>query len=286
MLIDKLLRTCSGIENIYMLVRPKKGKDIHTRLDEIFDDQVFAVLRETVPKFRHKIVALAGDCGSPGLGLSITDRHTLLANTNVVFHAAATVRFDEKLKLAVNINVQGTRELLELCGQMGKLNVCMHVSTAYANCHMRFIEEKFYRYPFHYTDLSRLIEKLDDRALEEVTPTILGKWPNTYAFTKALAESVIRQNGGRLPLGVFRPAIVTSSVREPVVGWIDNMYGPTGVVAGVGTGLLRTLHCDRNIVANIVPVDMTVNALIAAAWDVAVNHKMTRLDILSLYNSL
>lgn len=40
MLIDKLLRTCPGIENIYMLVRPKKGKDIHTRLDEMFDDLV------------------------------------------------------------------------------------------------------------------------------------------------------------------------------------------------------------------------------------------------------
>lgn len=75
----------------------------------------------------------------------------------------------------------------------------------------------------------------------------------------------------QLPIGMFRPAIVTSSVREPVIGWIDNLYGPTGVVAGVGTGVLRTMHCDRDITANIVPVDMTVNALIAAAWDVAVN---------------
>lgn len=124
--------------------------------------------------------------------------------------------------------------------------------------------------------------------------SILGKWPNTYAFTKALAESVVRHHcdetntasnttaansapAGRraaMPIGVFRPAIVTSSVREPVVGWIDNLYGPTGVVAGVGTGFLRTMHCDRDIVANIVPVDMTVNALIAAAWDVAANHRI------------
>lgn len=73
---------------------------------------------------------------------------------------------------------------------------------------------------------------------------------------------------------MFRPAIVTSSVREPVVGWIDNLYGPTGVVAGVGTGVLRTMHCDRDITANIVPVDMTVNALITAAWDVATNNKI------------
>jgi alcohol-forming fatty acyl-CoA reductase len=29
------------------------------------------------------------------------------------------------------------------------------------------------------------------------------------------------------------------------------------------------MHCDKDINANIVPVDMTVNALLAAAWDVS-----------------
>lgn len=128
MLIDKLLRACPGIENIYLLVRPKKGKDIHTRLDEIFDDQVFSKLRQDVPKFRHKIVAIAGDCGQAGLGLKLHDRHILQKHTNIVFHAAATVRFDEKLKLAVNINVHGTLELLKLCAQMENLQVS-HIFT-------------------------------------------------------------------------------------------------------------------------------------------------------------
>lgn len=104
--------------------------------------------------------------------------------------------------------------------------------------------------------------------------SILGKWPNTYTFTKALAEDVVRLNGRNLPIGLFRPAIITSSVKEPVVGYIDNLYGPTGVVYGAGTGVLRTMHCDRDVVANIVPVDMTVNALIAASWDVAVNREI------------
>lgn len=123
-LIDKLLRSCPDIENVYLLVRPKKGVDIHTRLEEIFDDEVFARLRETVPKFRHKIVAIAGDCSLAGLGMKITDRQTLISNVDIVFHCAATVRFDEKLRLAVNINVHGTRELIELCTHMQHLQVC------------------------------------------------------------------------------------------------------------------------------------------------------------------
>lgn len=122
-MIDKLLRSCPDVENIYLLVRPKKGLDIHTRLEEIFDDLVFEQLRAKVPKFRHKIVAIDGDCSLAGLGLKITDRQTLISNVDIVFHAAATVRFDEKLRLAVNINVHGTRELLDLCTHMKHLQV-------------------------------------------------------------------------------------------------------------------------------------------------------------------
>jgi fatty acyl-CoA reductase len=65
---------------------------------------------------------------------------------------------------------------------------------------------------------------------------------------------------------------------EPVVGWIDNLYGPTGVVAGAATGILRTMQCDRNVNANIVPVDMTVSALISSAWDVADQYSTKSID--------
>ena len=55
---------------------------------------------------------------------------------------------------------------------------------------------------------------------------------------------------------------------EPISGWIDNVYGPTGVFVGAGVGFIKTLHCDAERIANIIPVDMTVNALVASAWEV------------------
>lgn len=54
------------------------------------------------------------------------------------------------------------------------------------------------------------------------------------------------------------------------------MYGATGVAAGAGVGLLRALHCDPNCNANIVPVDMCVNSVIAAAWEVADTYQTTK----------
>lgn len=84
---------------------------------------MFEKLRETVPKFRHKIVTVSGDCSSAGLGLSLIDRQTLTSNINIVFHAAATIKFDEVLKLAVDINVHGTKDVIELGKEMKNLKV-------------------------------------------------------------------------------------------------------------------------------------------------------------------
>lgn len=70
-----------------------------------------------------------------------------------------------------------------------------------------------------------------------------------------------------LPVIIFRPAIVIPTYKEPVCGWIDNMYGPTGIIVGVGSGLLRVLYAFKKNVAELVPADMCVNALLAAAWD-------------------
>lgn len=44
-MIEKLFRSCPGIASIYLLVRSKKGKDVHQRTEEIFDDPVSHLFR-------------------------------------------------------------------------------------------------------------------------------------------------------------------------------------------------------------------------------------------------
>lgn len=39
LLVEKLLRS-TNVDSIYFLIRPKKGKTIHARLDEYFNDVV------------------------------------------------------------------------------------------------------------------------------------------------------------------------------------------------------------------------------------------------------
>ena len=70
-----------------------------------------------------KIVAVAGDVTFPGFGLSPEDLQLIHDNVSIVFNSAATDKFDEELKTAVQLNVKGPRELLAICRKMKKLQV-------------------------------------------------------------------------------------------------------------------------------------------------------------------
>ncbi|KAJ8982208.1 hypothetical protein NQ317_013510 [Molorchus minor] len=230
---------------------------------------------------------MEGDCERPNLGLGEEDRNILIKEVDIVFHVAATVRFDEKLKTAIRINVKATRDLLRLARQMPRLKSFMHVSTIYSNCTQGVIEEEIYPPAANYEGIIGMVESFEDEVLEKNNADVrygkditfdklIGKYPNTYTYSKQIAEDVVKQEGEGLPVGIQRPAIVTSTFKEPVRGWTNNIYGPTGVVLGAGLGFLRVLHCDEECEANFVPVDMCVNSMIVSAWDAAESFQESR----------
>lgn len=79
-------------------------------------------LRKEKPDFASKVVMVEGGLEDSGLILSSESRD-LLRDSHVIFHGAATVRFDDKLRFAVNINVRGTKEILLYAREMPNLKV-------------------------------------------------------------------------------------------------------------------------------------------------------------------
>lgn len=273
LLVEKLLRSCPEVSNLYLLIRTKKGKNLHERIHDMCEDPVFERLSVENPKFKEKIIGIAGDICEPNLGISEEDQEKLWNEVNIVFHVAATVTFDEPIKKAVNSNIKAVQSILALTRRMKKLESLMHVSTLYSNCLKKCIEEKFYPPPMDYKKIVNITDVLDEELLTKLTPELLHGYPNTYSFTKAIAEDLLKQEASDLPIAVFRPSIVISTYREPAQGWIDNLYGPTGVTAAASNGLLRCLHTDKKAKANLVPADMCVNALIAAGWENAMQRQ-------------
>jgi len=266
-LLHKLLHSCPMLESIYVLIRPKRNELPQVRLDKILDGPLFKHLKETNASSFKKVFAITGDITLPRLGMSDDDVDTVIENTSVIFHSAATVRFDEELRKSVTMNVEGTRSIIELAQKMHKLKALIHVSTAYAHCSHSNIEEKFY---CNNNNPDEIIEKCKSEDLDDDSKLKLrGEHPNTHTFTKALAEELLLSKGQRLPLAIIRPSIVVASWEYPMKGWVDNFNGPTGLLAGHSTGLLRTMFVKKEFLADLIPVDVVINAMIVAAWKTA-----------------
>ncbi|EEB16462.1 male sterility domain-containing protein, putative [Pediculus humanus corporis] len=279
-LVEKLLRTCPGINKIYLLMRPKKGNDVNTRLSELINTRIFDGIRKTHPETMSKLISVAGDITAPNLGLNSSDVKILTENVSIVFHSAATVKFDESLKESVAMNMNGTKSVVQLCQKMKNLEALVHVSTAYCNCDKEDISEVIYPPPDDPEKIMKCVECMDKELLENITPQIIRSRPNTYTFTKALAEHIVLKEGVGLPVAIVRPSIVTAAWKEPLPGWIDNLNGPTGLLAGAGKGILRTLLCYRELIADLIPVDIAINLLVTVAWHTA----QTRPDNVPVYN--
>jgi len=80
-------------------------------------------VRKNQPESLKKLVPINGDVTKFELGISPLDQKTLIDNVSIVFHSAATVKFDEALKLSVAMNLLGTKRLVQLSKRMTKLEV-------------------------------------------------------------------------------------------------------------------------------------------------------------------
>lgn len=141
----------------------------------------------------------------------------------------------------------------------------MHASTAYANCDQKETEERIYAAPVNPEKMIEAAKWMSDDMLASITPMLLARRPNTYTFTKALAEAQLETDAAELPVIVLRPSIIGACWREPLPGWTDNLNGPTGIFAGVGKGLITNMCGHYAATADIVPVDVVSNCMIVAA---------------------
>ncbi|VDK41980.1 unnamed protein product [Anisakis simplex] len=259
-LVEKLLYSTPQLKNIYLLIRPLGALSPKQRLAEMLKGPLFDRLRSQNPDAFAKLIPVGGNLLEQDLGLSEPDMHLLCDEVGI-----ATVKFDEALRLSIEMNVMGTQRLLALCHKMRNLIVIVHASTAYANCDKSETMECVYPPPVPPNKLLDAVEWMDDNMLRSVTPHLLAQRPNTYTLTKALAEVQLIEDARMLPLIIIRPSIIGAMWKEPLPGWTDNINGPTGIFAACGKGLLTNMCGSNHSKADIIPVDIVSNMLIVAA---------------------
>uniref|UniRef100_A0A1B6CHA6 Fatty acyl-CoA reductase n=1 Tax=Clastoptera arizonana TaxID=38151 RepID=A0A1B6CHA6_9HEMI len=263
-LLEKLLRSCD-IAQVYILIRQKKGMASDERLEYLFQSVFFERLLIANKNARNLITLIEGDLTLPDLGLSQGDLNILHNKIDFVFHCAATLNMMEHLRTAININVNATMFLLEQAKLMKKLKAFVYVSTAYSHAMLYNIEEKFYPTKYNAEEIKLIVNTNNDDQLTALTPQLLEDWPNTYVFTKAIAENLV-STYHEIPVVVVRPAQIISSVFEPLKGYVDNIYGPIATTLGAATGFLKVWSCDGNVKSFVIPVDIVVNSILSIAW--------------------
>ncbi|XP_043522128.1 putative fatty acyl-CoA reductase CG5065 isoform X2 [Frieseomelitta varia] len=280
-ILEKLMRICPGIAAIYILLRPKKEQTIKQRFKKLIDDPIYDNVRVKHPSILSRIHPVEGDVSLPDLGLSSADRTTLIKNVNIVFHVAATVRFNEPLNVAVNTNTKGTARIMELCKELKHLISVVYISTAYSNANILEIEEKVYTTSFKPSTVINMCETGDQKSIDLLEDEILRIYPNMYTFSKNLAEQVISNNADSLPVAIVRPSVIGASLKEPCPGWVNNIFGLTSIFMLVGNGIIRAMLVKRSKRLNLVPVDYVVDMIICAAWHVT----LYRNNEVKVYNS-
>ncbi len=91
-------------------------------------------------------------------------------------------------------------------------------------------------------------------------------WPNTYTFTKSLAESLLAKRGIDLPVAIVRPSIVETSTQDPFCGWNEGVNTSAPLSYLLGT-FFRQLPSNERKCLDLIPVDMVSRGmcLISAA---------------------
>ena len=94
---------------------------------------------------------------------------------------------------------------------------------------------------------------------------LIKPWPNTYTFTKSLAERAVQQAAPPFPVLIVRPSIIIGALFEPSPGWLDSLAAAGTLSLMVATGLTKYLVGTEEGRADLIPVDMVSNCIVAGS---------------------
>jgi thioester reductase-like protein len=192
-------------------------------------------LARTHPQTAGRVRLVTGDITRSDLGI---EQRSLAGEVIEIHHLTAVYDLGVARELALRVNVDGTRHVLDLAERCPRLERVHHVSTCYVSG----------RHPGVFTE----------DALE------LGQtFHNHYEETKYLAEVDVRSRmRAGLSATIYRPAIaagdsatgVTQKYDGPyfIIQWLLRQAGPVALMPVVG---------DLRAQVNVVPRDFVVEAI-------------------------
>ncbi|XP_057781285.1 fatty acyl-CoA reductase 2, chloroplastic-like [Salvia miltiorrhiza] len=294
-LVEKMLRS-TPLGKIYVLV---KADDLETAWDrlqkELINSELFGCIQEKYGKYyqefiKEKVIPIVGNICEPNLGMDSDSARAIMEDVNVIIESAANTTLNERYDLLLETNVNGPQRLMRFAKTCKNLELLVHISTVYVNGEKEgIILEK----PLIMGEINRRNKDNGETCLpldvsDEINLALrsckatsnydmtkdmkrLGMeraksygWYNTYHLTKAMAEMIIHETRGDIPVLIIRPSVIESCYKEPYPGWIqgNRMFDP--IIISYGKGQLPAFLGKPDTPMDVIPLDMVVNTTIAA----------------------
>ena len=224
--------------SIYLLIRDKKNQNAMERFLEM--KNVF-----------HKLNLHLID-------IDLLQICSLDLKVDFIIHCAASISFDLDLQEAVKQNVDNVIEIIKFANR-NKIPNIIHVSTAFVCEHGRPVKESFVSFKFLGNPIE-LYEKI--KSGETTFSKIINKkfFPNTYCFTKCLAEKIIeneiKKNKSKIKFTIIRPSIITNALKLPYPGWFRGFNTTIGIHKLIVSGIMDVIVLNKHLVLDYVPVDL------------------------------
>lgn len=281
-LLATLMHRVPEIGSVTLLIRRgRDGMSAHDRWQsQGLTSPVFAPWRAAYSPddFAHlietKIRVVAGDVTLPGLGLSPEATHRIAAHCDLVVNVAGNVEFNPPLADGLAVNVHGTAHVLELARKLRTPRL-LHTSTCFVagNRSGTFAEDAPLvdwnprGTPFAFRDeITRCATELAHASAESANAWGLQRakqlgWPNIYTYTKALGEQTVAA-ATDVRSTIVRPAIIETAQHYPEVGWNEGINTSAPIVY---LGLMGQIcyPSGEGVILDVIPVDMTCNAMCA-----------------------
>ena len=228
-LVQRRLERCPEDMRINCLIQPAYRPQAEARVTEILHEV-------GCPETRLQLVE--GDITQPDLGLG--ERYAALSeDTTEIFHLAAAYDLGVKRELALRVNVDGTRHVLEFASACPNLKRFHHASTCYVSGR--------HAGSFSEHDLDR------------------GQtFNNYYEETKFLAEVDVQQRmAGGLPATIYRPSVVVGDSRTGATQKYDGIYYMLRLLLRQPKRLavVPKVGDPKQYEMNVVPSDFVVDAM-------------------------
>ncbi len=223
-------------DTVYGLIRAETPEEAAARL---------SVLWYTRPELKDnigsRIIPVPGDITEKNLGLSREDQDLLIHQTDYIIHTAALIGIRHTRKEFWDVNVTGTKRLLNLARRIQTdhpLKRFSHISTAYV-AGMR-----------------------SGRIMEDSLSA--GGFSSLYEQSKYEGERQVARVKDQIPVSVFRPGQIVGDSRTGYVRNFNTLYYPLKLYL---QKQLPVFPISGSMRVNMVPVDYVAKAVVRLTYD-------------------